>query len=139
MTLSSPARLSSYLNHATSLIALGRLDEAEAALDRVIELAPGDGDAWYNRATLRRQTPQRNHVAQIEAQLARTPDSDAAFVPMCHALARELEDLGRHAASFAALQRGRDARRRRPQSRVEDHLDTIGRAPCREEWGRPFR
>src|SRR3546814_9398188 len=38
-------------NHATSLIALGRLDEAEAALDRVIELAPGDGDAWYNRAT----------------------------------------------------------------------------------------
>src|SRR3546814_14203180 len=47
-------------NHATSLIALGRLDEAEAALDRVIELAPGDGDAWYHRATLRRPTPPRN-------------------------------------------------------------------------------
>src|SRR3546814_12642676 len=103
MTLSSPARLSSYLNHATALIALGRLDEAEAALDRVIELAPGDGDAWYNRATLRRQTPQRNHVAQIEPQLPRTPDSDAAFVPMCPALPPELDALGRHAASFAAL------------------------------------
>lgn len=112
-------------NHATSLIALGRLDEAETALDRVVELAPGDGDAWYNRATLRRQTPSRNHIAQIEAQLARTPESDAALVPMCHALARELEDLGLHAASFAALKRGADARRRRLQYRVEDDLDTM--------------
>src|SRR3546814_6801675 len=64
-------------------------------------------------------------LAQIEAQLARTPDSDAAFVPMCHALARELEDLGRHAASFAALKRGADARRRRLQYRVEADLDTM--------------
>src|SRR3546814_12499688 len=44
---------------------------------------------------------------------------------MGHALARELEDLGRHAASFAALKRGADARRRRLQYRVEDDLDTM--------------
>ncbi|MGY0800124.1 sulfotransferase [Lysobacter sp. A286] len=112
-------------NHATTLIALGRLDEAEAALDRVIRLAPGDGDAWYNRSTLRRQTPQRNHVADIEARLAQIPDADPAVVPLCHALAREREDLGEHAASFAALKRGAGARRRRLQYRVEDDLDTM--------------
>lgn len=112
-------------NHATTLVALGRLDDAEAAFDRVIALAPGDGDAWYNRSTLRRQTPERNHVAQLEARLARVAEADPALVPLCHALAREREDLGEHAAAFAALKRGADARRRRLQYRVEDDLDTM--------------
>ncbi|GGJ95824.1 tetratricopeptide repeat-containing sulfotransferase family protein [Luteimonas terricola] len=112
-------------NHATTLIALGRLDEAEAALDRVIALAPGDGDAWYNRSTLRRQTPARNHVAALEARIARLPEADPALVPLCHALAKEREDLGEHAASFTSLKRGADARRRRLQYRVEDDLDTM--------------
>ncbi|WP_457008700.1 sulfotransferase [Luteimonas sp. A537] len=112
-------------NHATTLLALGRMDEAEAALDRVIEQTPEDGDAWYNRSTLRRQTPERNHVAAIEARLARVPEASAEVVPLNYALAREREDLGEHAASFAALRRGADARRRRLQYRVEDDLDTM--------------
>src|SRR3546814_1839985 len=49
-----PADAGCLYNHATALLALGRLDEAEAMLDRVVALAPADGDAWYNRATLRR-------------------------------------------------------------------------------------
>ncbi|WP_233348276.1 sulfotransferase [Luteimonas sp. MC1572] len=120
-----PGDPSSLYNHATTLIALGRLDEAEAALDRVIALAPGDGDAWYNRSTLRRQTPARNHVAELEARLAQLADADPAVVPLCHAIAKEREDLGEHAAAFAALKRGADARRRRLQYRVEDDLDTM--------------
>lgn len=114
-------------NHATALIALGRLDAAEAMLDRVIALAPDDGDAWYNRATLRRQTARRNHVAAIERRLAQTPENHPAFVPLCYALAKEREDIGEHAAAFAALKRGADARRRRLQYRVEDDLDTMRR------------
>jgi tetratricopeptide (TPR) repeat protein len=120
-----PADAGCLYNHATALLALGRLDEAEAMLDRVVALAPGDGDAWYNRATLRRQTPQRNHVAQIEQRLAQTPPTDEALIPLCHALAKEREDLGEHAAAFAALARGAGARRRRLQYRVEDDLDTM--------------
>ena len=112
-------------NHATTLIALGRLEEAEALLDRVIELAPGDGDAWYNRATLRRQTPQRNHVAALERRLAQLAPSDPAEIPFCYALAKEREDLGEHATSFAALARGADPRRRRLPYRVDDDLDTM--------------
>lgn len=112
-------------NHATALTALGRLGEAEAALDLAIERAPGDGDAWYNRATLRRQTGERNHVAALRAQLAATPAASPAQVPLHYALAKELEDLGAHADAFAALERGAEARKRRLSYRVEDDLDTM--------------
>lgn len=112
-------------NHATALIALGRLDEAEAALDQVIALKPGDGDAWYNRATLRKQTMDRNHAAQIEAQLRETPAASPDRTALCYALAKELEDLGDHARSFAALKQGADLRRRRLRYRVEDDVETM--------------
>lgn len=120
-----PADPSCLYNHATALLAVGRLADAESTLDRVIELAPGDGDAWYNRSTLRRQTPQRNHVAGLERRLARTAPADANDIPLCYALAKEYEDLGEHARSFAALHRGASARRRRLQYRVEDDLETM--------------
>lgn len=112
-------------NHATALIALGRLADAEAALDGVVAKAPGDGDAWYNRATLRRQTPQRNHVEALRAQLAATPATSPMQVPMQYALAKELEDLGEHATSFAALKAGAAARRRGLSYRVEDDAETM--------------
>jgi len=112
-------------NHATALIALGRLAEAEATLDAVIAKSPDDGDAWYNRVTLRRQTPERNHVAAVRAQCAATPDASPMQVPLRYALAKELEDLGEHAASFAALKQGADARKRGLRYRVEDDVDTM--------------
>lgn len=40
------------------VLAMGRLDEAEADLDELIARRPSDFDAYYNRATLRKQTPQ---------------------------------------------------------------------------------
>jgi tetratricopeptide (TPR) repeat protein len=112
-------------NHATSLIALGRLVEAESALDRVIELRPEDSDAWYNRATLRKQTAERNHVGPIESRLARTPSDAPGRVALGYALAKELEDLGESKRSFAALKNGADARRRMLSYRVEDDIETM--------------
>lgn len=135
----NPAHL---YNHATALIALGRLAEAERALDRVIELAPGDSDAWYNRATLRRQTAQGNHVALIEEQLRRLPASAPGEVALSYALAKELEDLGEHARSFAALKRGADARRRRLAYAIESDVETmrlIGEAFSSDFFARPHR
>lgn len=112
-------------NHATALIALGRLDAAEAALDRTIALSPDDGDAWYNRATLRRQTPDRNHVAALRTQCATTPAASSMQVALHYALAKELEDLGEHAAAFAALKQGADARRRGLSYHVKDDVATM--------------
>lgn len=107
-------------NLSTALIALGRMEEAEAALDSVIAAQPRDGDAWYNRATLRRQTHDRNHVAAIEHELSRPGLQPKDAVPLHYALAKELEDLGEFERSFQALARGASSRRAMLSYRVED-------------------
>ncbi len=110
------ATLKPYDQHAAStkagtLIAIGRLEEAESLLDELIARWPEDADAWYNRATLRRQTPDSNHVPALRAALAgRSPG--AAPAALHYALARELEDLGNTRESFAALAQGATARRK---------------------------
>ena len=112
-------------NYATALIALGRLNEAGDALDQVIAARPHDGDAWYNRSTLRRQTAQRNHIDAIRRRLAAAPDAASARIALNYALAKELEDVGDHAASFAALRAGADQRRAALSYRVEDDLGAM--------------
>jgi tetratricopeptide (TPR) repeat protein len=112
-------------NWASALTAVGRLEDAEAAYDRVIALAPGDADAYYNRATLRRQTQVRNHIPEIEARLRATAAGEPAMIALSYALAKELEDVGEYSQSFAALRRGADARRARLSYRVADDIDTM--------------
>ena len=115
-------------NLATAAIALGQMDEAEALLDSVIAKTPDDYDAYYNRATLRKQTPDNNHVAQIQTALeTQSAKHPAAQVQLCYALAKEREDLGDHAASFAALKQGADARRTMLAYNVESDVATIDR------------
>jgi len=121
----APADPDALYNHATALLALGHVDDAETALDQAIRLAPRDGSAWYNRSTLRRQTPDRNHVDALRQALPRMAPADPERIPLQYALAKELEDLGEHAAAFAALRAGADARRRRLRYRVEDDLETM--------------
>ena len=110
-------------NLSTALIAVGQIEEAEAMLDRVIARAPSDYDAYYNRATLRKQTGARNHVADLDRLLAQAPAKGE--VALNYALAKELEDLGEYARAFLHLQRGASARRKRLSYRVEDDLDTM--------------
>ncbi len=98
--------------------------EAEEILDELIGRSPEDADAWYNRATLRRQVPGHNHVAPLRAALAaRSPGT--APVALYYALAKELEDLGQYAESFAALAQGASARRKVLSYRVETDEQAI--------------
>ena len=96
---------------ASSAIALGRLDEAETLLDSIIVRAPAEADAWYNRSTIRRQTAGRNHIDALRSALSQVPAGLPAAVPLGFALAKELEDVGEHGDSFAALQRAAQTRR----------------------------
>jgi tetratricopeptide (TPR) repeat protein len=115
-----PASAAHLYNWATGLIALGRLDEAEAALSKVLALTPADYDAYYNRATLRRQSADRNHVAQLQAALSQPIRHPGGVVALCYALAKELEDLGEYRQAFAVLRRGADTRRRMLSYRIEE-------------------
>jgi thioredoxin-like negative regulator of GroEL len=111
---------------ASALIAVGPLNEAEALLDDLIRRAPADGDAYYNRATLRRQTPDRNHIEQLRQALAAAGDS-LARVPLNFALAKELEDLGEYEASFHHTAAGAKIRRGLLGYRIESDEQTIER------------
>ncbi|MFT3976743.1 MAG: sulfotransferase [Sphingomonas bacterium] len=102
--------------------ALGGLDAAEALFDRVIADRPGDWDAWANRSTLRRATVERNHVVALEAALAESGGDAEARIALGHALAKELEDLGRYDAAFAHLKDAAAARRARLSYRVADDV-----------------
>lgn len=99
-------------NLAASKIALGEIAEAEDLLTQVIRHDPEDYDAWHNRSTLRTQTPDDNHVEQLTYVLQHLDAGHPGRVPVCYALAKELEDLERWEESWAYLQQGAVARKR---------------------------
>lgn len=106
----SPDDTRGLYNLATALIAVGDMVTSEALLDRVVALDPFDFDAWQNRSTLRRQTPERNHVRDMEV-LINGLGRERGEVQLGYALSKELEDLGEWQKSFVYLKRGADRRR----------------------------
>ncbi len=112
-------------HYASSLIATGKLKEAEAQFDRVIALNPHDYDAYYNRANLRRQIGDDNHVEEIQHLLARPLQNPMGRVQLNYALAKELEDLGAYEQSFTALKAGADQRRKMLAYKVSSDIDAM--------------
>ena len=80
-------------NLAATLNFLGRTDEAEAALEALIALAPGDARAHHLLAGLRKQTPAQNHVERLVRTHAGSRDGRARLL-LGYAIAKELEDIG---------------------------------------------
>ena len=121
----APENVETLLRLANSTMAFGNAEEAERLLNQVIAAAPRNYDAYYNRAIARKQTASCNHVAQIERLLSQ-PSLDAnGEIVLCHALAKELEDIGEYRRSFAVLKRGADMRRRTLRYRVEDDVSAM--------------
>tara|TARA_R110002167_G_scaffold81501_5_gene223202 strand:- start:4473 stop:6056 length:1584 start_codon:yes stop_codon:yes gene_type:complete len=112
---------------SSAFIATGKLEQAEDVLDKLIASHPRDYDAYYNRATLRKQTLERNHVDAIRKAMDETAQDPMSAVGLNYALAHELEDLGQDEESFAALKKGADARRAMMAYRVEKDTDTMAR------------
>jgi tetratricopeptide (TPR) repeat protein len=90
---------------------MGDAASAEANLERLFALTPNTDHAIYLRSTLRRQTPQSNHLPDLERRLADPRTRGLARVRSLYAMAKELEDLGEDARSFAALNEGAALRR----------------------------
>ena len=94
-----------------------------------------DGEARYNLSTLRTQTPKRNNLFNLASLIPRAAGRRDAFA-LYFARAKELEDLGRHRESLAALQQGNALRRAAMRYRVEDDARTMRRIAetFRSEW-----
>ena len=103
----------------------GETQQAEKSLDTAIALDPADYAAYELRTDLRRQTPESNHVDQLESLLANGIATPAGEVKICYALAKELEDLGESERSFEALRRGATLRRKYIDYSLDDDLQTM--------------
>ena len=104
---------------------LGDLAEAERDYDRVVALRADDYEAYRSRSELRTQTRESNHVAELEALIARQRPDWRGEVELRHALAKECEDLGEHERSFEHLQRGARLRRAHLQYDVAVDVATV--------------
>ncbi|MEJ2171759.1 MAG: sulfotransferase [Woeseiaceae bacterium] len=103
----------------------GHIEQAEQNLDQVIRINPGDYRAYYTRSDLRRQTPKRNHVAEIETLLECKIPQWRGEMLLCFALAKECGDLADHDKSFAYLKRACDLQRKHSEYDVDDDIRTI--------------
>ena len=107
-----PGNASVLFNLATSLRFLGELDEAEEIINRVIKDCPENQQAVLFRADLRSQTPDNNHVVDLEQRIARGTNGWKGEMNLYYALAKEAEDIGEYDKSFRALTHGSAVRRR---------------------------
>ena len=114
-----------HYNVACMQRALGELTEAEASYDRAIELNTADYESIKIRSELRKQTRERNHVAELEQLMQQGIDEDRGWVQVCYALAKELEDLGESERSFDWLKMGSDRRRSLMKYDVDRDLATV--------------
>ena len=105
-----PDNLSFRFNYASSLGFFGAVAEAEAQYEAMIARDPTNGAAHYGLVWLRRQRPEANPVARIEAAIPRARDHDT-MVRLHYAAAKVHEDLGNSAAAFAHLDTANRAHR----------------------------
>ena len=106
-----PSRASLHFNLASSLKFLGRFDAAESAYESCLKQEPRFWRAHSALSQLRRQTAEHNHVERLSTLLAGGEIDPDAELHLRHALAKEFEDLGRHAESFAQLAAGKARKR----------------------------
>jgi tetratricopeptide (TPR) repeat protein len=114
-----------WLNLALCLQATGAMDDAEQAFERCIALDPQHAEAWLHRSRLRSQKPGRNHVDALRTALDTLDHDWRGRMTLHYALAKELEDLGEDADSFAELSRGSRLRRDHMQHDPQADLDAI--------------
>ena len=114
-----------FYNVACLQRSLGDLSSAELNFDTAIRLNASDYESYKIRSDLRKQTPEQNHVAELQQLLANGIDEDRGRVQVCYALAKELEDLGNSERSFHFLKLGSDQRRELMKYDVGRDLETI--------------
>ena len=82
-----------HYNIATLHRFLGDFEEAEAGCEVAIELNPTDYNALFLRSEVLTQTPDRNHVDELNDLLGKPTRSWTGEVQLCFALSKEYEDL----------------------------------------------
>jgi tetratricopeptide (TPR) repeat protein len=106
-----PAHAGFRFNLASSLKFLGRFDEAEAAYEACVRADPRHWSAHAALSQLRPQTPERNHLDRLRHLLTVGGLEVDAELQLRHAIAKELEDLGRYDDAMDHLAAGKARQR----------------------------
>ncbi len=115
-----PAFPATLMARSQVLTYLGRFDEAEQDLQRVLARAPEIAQAYWLISRLRKQKPDSNHVDAIRKQLARPGRNADEIALLANALHKELDDLGDYEGAWQALEQACRAKRSRLNYRAED-------------------
>ena len=121
----APQDMDLQFNLATGLRSAGRLEEAESIYDKLIANNSTDWELYRNRSDLRRQTTDRNHVAELEKMLPGARGNARGEIQLHGALAKELSDLGDYSRSFTHLKISADMRRRMLKYDVAGDVETM--------------
>lgn len=108
------------LSRGQVLTYLGRFDEAEEDLRRVLSRAPEIAQSYWLASRLRKQKPDSNHVDAIRKQLARPGRSAEEIALLANALHKELDDLGDYEGAWRALEQACRAKRSRLNYSAEE-------------------
>lgn len=93
-----------HLLHAIQLAFNGRLEEAGSELEDCAARSTPEGRAYLELARLRRATPSRNHLAQIERQITLVAQGGEDHAALEFARYKELDDLERFDEAWQALE-----------------------------------
>ena len=108
-----------FYNLGASLQFTGDFAAAADAYRKALVINPGYYRAWSSLAQVSRAPFTDAEVAKLDVLLAeRSLDPDSEL-HLCHALAKQCEDLGRHRESFAYLERGKRRKRQSIQYSFE--------------------
>jgi len=99
-----PESIALRLNLAASLVFTGEISEAAAQYELVLRFQPENGSAHLGIAGLPSGPSGMAHIKRIERAIGRQ-EASRERVQLHYAAAREYEDLGNYAASFAHLTR----------------------------------
>ncbi len=101
-----------WYNLASSERSFGRLADAEIACNQAIRLDSAQYGSYLLRSELRVQSPEANHVAELQAMLSHPGLDERACVSLGYALAKELDDLRRYDEAFYWFHTAASIRRR---------------------------
>lgn len=123
----APQDATAWYNLATAERNVGRLDLAEAASNRSLDLDPHLVQAALLRSNLRTQRGDRNHVDELRLRRAELAGSPAAQIFLNYALGKELDDLGAYDEAFEHFAQGARARRASLNYDVAEDVRKVGR------------
>jgi tetratricopeptide (TPR) repeat protein len=102
-----PDYADAYVHKGGLLIELGRMSEAEALLNKALELEPDNPEALSALVPLKRARQDDPRFGQLEAIYARrTSLAEDKQIPLDFAMGKALENVGRYDEAFAAYAEG---------------------------------